>query len=1066
MRLLKIVSLLIAFFCAPFVYASHILGGSMSYTYVSETSSSQTYKVRLVLYRDKSSATQFDNPITIGVHKNDNTKAKVGDYQVNWISKKDVTPPSGGSGCSFTPNIGIEQAIYEVNISVPKPSTTGYIVTYLRCCRTSGQVNIADLMGATYAVYIPSTTYKNNSPSFVGIPAPYICANDLAQVANAATDTDGDSLVYSVVRPYTGASSANPDPYNSGGVPATLSYPFNGVTYNTGFSATQPFGASGVANINTGTGLCDFKAPSAGNYSVAIEVKEYRNGVYLGSVRRDVILLVLNCPPNPPANLSGASGSGNTTPTVIAGETTCFPVTFTDTQDSIYITSFGDILDGTGGYSGPLATLRDTAGFLSATAQFCWTPACSSVRAAPYVITVQARDNGCPPKISTINYSIKVDPFVGTNSISGNKFICAPALNESYSISPRSGSTYFWTVTGGTIASGQNTSAILVNWPSTSTTGTVTVVETNSKGCVGINNSITVTIEAKPLSKTMSGDIIPCTGDVGSLYSIPAGPTGTTYFWGISGGGITSGSNTEQVKVNWGGSGTGQLYVVEKSAGGCIGDTTFLSITIRPKPNTNAGPDLKSCDPGAAVQLNATGAVIYNWSNDPTLSSTIIPDPLASPTVTTKYIVAGTLVNGGCITYDTVVVNVYSRPLPASITGDQQPCEKTTGVNYKVSQVTGSTYKWFVEGGVISGTTTGSSVNINWGNKGTGRVMLIETNTFGCAGDTVFYPITIREVPVVDAGIDTVICEGESVQMHASGAVIYTWNTSVALSDSNSANPISSPLNTIRYYVTGLLVSGGCPALDSVDVTVLNRPVLNIGEGDTICEGTTVELKVLVGTNFRWNTGETAKSIFVTPATTSNYWVLVQNQKCIFDTLKAFVVVYPKPHALFTPSDTSKIEPLTVIFMNTSTGAVKYDWTFGDGIGKSTDFSPTYTYEFPGKYIVKLVVENTLGCKDSLVFDNIHVLEQLYYIRIPNVFTPDGDGINDFFQPDYMGYISIRGEIYNRWGQKVYDWKGDDWWDGNSKMSEAATGEYYYFIHCEGRRGRKDMFKGSVTLIR
>lgn len=1049
-----------------FSYARHLVGGSMQYTYIGQFSGKHRYNIKLTLYRDCQTSpanpnpTPFDPTITVGIYNNNASRTLFTDLDINAGTETSVNPPSGGSQCSFVPNVCLKECIYQKNVDLD-PSSVGYHLVWLRCCRTDVITNLTTNAGQGYYAFIPPTSVPNSSPYFVGVPAPFICVNDLAQVINSATDPEGDSLVYSLVHPFAGGTATNPSPSPT----LTLNLPLPLVNYTTGFNANQPFGAGGTSTVNPATGLCDFKALNAGAYAVAVEVREFRNGNLLSSVRRDVLLMVLNCPPNPPANLAATGGSGNTTPTIIAGETTCFPVTFSDQTDSIYITSFGDILDGTGGYTGPLATLQDRAGRQSVTSQFCWSPNCNAARSTPYIFSVQARDNGCPAKITTVNYSIRVDPFRGINTINGDTFICTPFNGKTYSVNARAGSIYTWTVNGGTLVSGQGTGTITVNWPNTTATGSITVVESiPSKGCVGVNNTRTVVMQAKPVANPISGDGIPCEGDRNVNYSVN-NTNGRTFIWNATGGSIVSGGTSNQITVNWGGSGTGRLVVIEYTSGGCPGDSNILNVGIRPKPVMSAGPDQSICDPGAPVQLTATGAQIYQWTPANSLSNASISNPVASPIVTTEYVVSGKFDPAGCFGYDTIKVNVYSRPASFTISGDIQPCEFTSGVLYNLISRAGSTYQWFVTGGTFSGSSNGSSVLVNWGAKGNGRVMVIETNQFGCAGDTMFLNITIREVPKVDAGIDSLICEGETIQLNATGANIFVWTPHPSLSNTTVSNPVVNPMFTTRYFVKGYLVSGGCESTDSVTVTVLNKPVLNIGAGDTICRGETVELKVLIGTDFKWNTGATSQSIFVTPTTTSAYWVLVQNQKCIFDTLKAFVVVNPTPLAAFTASETTGVEPLRVDFTNQTTDADTYDWRMGDGIGRFSNSNVSYLFEIPGKYTVRLNASNVYGCRDS-AFVEITVEEMKYFIFIPNVITPDGDDKNDRFEILYSGYLGIKGIVINRWGQTVYEWNGDDWWNGRINGNEPADGQYFYIIECKGLRGRNDVYKGSLTIIR
>jgi len=151
--------------------------------------------------------------------------------------------------------------------------------------------------------------------------------------------------------------------------------------------------------------------------------------------------------------------------------------------------------------------------------------------------------------------------------------------------------------------------------------------------------------------------------------------------------------------------------------------------------------------------------------------------------------------------------------------------------------------------------------------------------------------------------------------------------------------------------------------------------------------------------------------------------------------------------------------PLEVSFTNKSINATSFLWEFGDG-KDSTSILETpdpHTYYKPDDYSVKLTAISKEGCIDSLRFEKVSVDKSK--LEIPNVFTPDGDGYNDWFNPlkKSMRYISV--EIYSRSGMKVYSFNGEgkglkDWqgWDGNINNSsiKASPGVYFYLIRAFG----------------
>ncbi len=149
-----------------------------------------------------------------------------------------------------------------------------------------------------------------------------------------------------------------------------------------------------------------------------------------------------------------------------------------------------------------------------------------------------------------------------------------------------------------------------------------------------------------------------------------------------------------------------------------------------------------------------------------------------------------------------------------------------------------------------------------------------------------------------------------------------------------------------------------------------------------------------------------------------------------------------------------------------SAGSVSFTWYFGDG-SNSIISEPEHIYEKAGSYIVSLVTTSFMGCKDSvpLIYLNISGSE----MDLPNVITPNNDGINDFFKPEITGVVQYKCTIFSRSGLEVYEWQGmDGQWDGKIRNSndDAATGVYYYIIEGTGSDGHQITKKGFVQLFR
>jgi gliding motility-associated-like protein len=149
-----------------------------------------------------------------------------------------------------------------------------------------------------------------------------------------------------------------------------------------------------------------------------------------------------------------------------------------------------------------------------------------------------------------------------------------------------------------------------------------------------------------------------------------------------------------------------------------------------------------------------------------------------------------------------------------------------------------------------------------------------------------------------------------------------------------------------------------------------------------------------------------------------------------------------------------------VHFVDMSENAVKWVWNFGDG-GYSNEVNPTYTYNQEGLFEVTLTVTTTDGCISQMIHGSFVVKSP--DLAIPNVFSPNGDGINDTWIVMYSGSQPFTAQIFDRWGGKYYESRNKTMgWDG-SDMNGATVpeGVYFYKVVVGGKE-----YAGEVTLIR
>jgi gliding motility-associated-like protein len=176
---------------------------------------------------------------------------------------------------------------------------------------------------------------------------------------------------------------------------------------------------------------------------------------------------------------------------------------------------------------------------------------------------------------------------------------------------------------------------------------------------------------------------------------------------------------------------------------------------------------------------------------------------------------------------------------------------------------------------------------------------------------------------------------------------------------------------------------------------------------------------------------------------------------CVNESSFPYTSIHVKAEFSFNPA--SGEAPLEVTITDNSVRAYKYKWEFGDDSVSELPNPPPHIYYRPGQYRVKLSIESDKHCTDvadSTTFDNL-IKVDYSELDVPNVFTPDGDGLNDYFVVQETSLRKISVEIFSRSGLKVYTFSGegqalDDWkgWDGNvnNTSSKAAPGVYFYVI--------------------
>jgi gliding motility-associated-like protein len=194
-----------------------------------------------------------------------------------------------------------------------------------------------------------------------------------------------------------------------------------------------------------------------------------------------------------------------------------------------------------------------------------------------------------------------------------------------------------------------------------------------------------------------------------------------------------------------------------------------------------------------------------------------------------------------------------------------------------------------------------------------------------------------------------------------------------------------------------------------------------------------------------------------------NYRVLMtanigSNNPCSADTFTKLIKVFSRPY-FSLGADTVICEGTYFVLSPFAPSKSKFSWSNG---------STSRSYSGSNPETVWLTVSDSNLCKYS---DTIRITQKdcdSTFLRIPNVFTPGHDGMNDLFEVEYTGLKKVEGKIFDRWGKEVYSFNHpeQEFWNGgngNDLSRPCPSGTYYYVIYISEQDKR---YSGVVTLLR
>jgi len=307
-------------------FASHMIGGDVTYRCLG----GNNFEITITLYQDclygEPQAIQEDDPVRYAIYQlGEGSGPLLFASGQQPSTTTEIVPPNFSNACiNNFPQTCLRRQVFRFTRNLP-PSSNGYYIIYQRCCRNASINNINDPgnIGVTYMATIPGFTSgncPNNSAVFKSMPPQIICSNNPFVYDFSATDSDNDSLSYELCAARLGGSTSDPRPSGSGILPP----PHAPVNYSGGYSATMPVAGIPPLQIDPVTGLMTGTPSAIGRFVVSVCVKEWRNGVVINTLSRDVQFVITNCSKAVVANIPELEDEPNTYTVMCKGYTVRF----------------------------------------------------------------------------------------------------------------------------------------------------------------------------------------------------------------------------------------------------------------------------------------------------------------------------------------------------------------------------------------------------------------------------------------------------------------------------------------------------------------------------------------------------------------------------------------------------------------------------------------------------------------------------------------------------------------------------------------------------------------------
>ena len=534
--------------------------------------------------------------------------------------------------------------------------------------------------------------------------------------------------------------------------------------------------------------------------------------------------------------------------------------------------------------------------------------------------------------------------------------------------------------------------------------------------------------------------------------------------------------------------GTYSIKLEATTSNGCVKDTT-IQATFKVTPALTYAALNPVCQNVAAFSIasatvtnGVTGTGVYSG---PGTSANGQFDPgVAGPgTHTITYTFTST---GGCVATTTSTIQVYTRPTSTfNLSGSGNLClgqDVTISSTATVFSGSITTWNWNLGNGQTPSNTNGNPFTVNYTPAGSYTVQLTTISNNGCISLPTTQSVNVNALPVADFALPTtaVCMPGGSVaftnQSTIPGNTVLTYQWSFGDGNNSTQTSPTHIYNAIGSYPVTLVATSTAGCVHQITKTMSNfvrKPAAQFRVDPTeLCQGAdnqfTDQSAAFNGTlqNWNWNFGDGTTATVASPIKKfllpGNYNVtltVTNTAGCVSDPFVSPVIVHLQPVIDAGINYVLQQGTQVTLQATANSSTLNFLWTPSIGLSDPTILKPVLTAVQDQTYVLTAIGD--FGCRAT---DQMTV-KILKLVTVPNVFSPNGDGIHDVWSiPNLADYPGSTVEVFNRYGQQILYSQGYTTpWNGTRNGQALPAGTYYYIIQL--KNGFKPL-SGSVTILR